>query len=344
MLSLAVTLISAGVVAITLATAGQVVSAERAVLASIDAGDISTIEVIDDEGGASLNASSVRRVGSLSSVDWAIGLGPLEDVRPAGLPGAEPVPSRRVVGTSPALALGLQGGSTPVALVGAASGSGLGLVDGAGAVELASGEQLPVVGPFSARDPLSSLDGDVLVVDPAWTGPVRRMFVQVGRPEDVVVTAAAVQQVLGTADGQSVRVEVAEDVARVRAAVRGELGGTGRATVLQTLGAGLALAALIIYAGLQARRKDFGRRRALGASRLQLTTIVLLQMQVAALPGVAVGAVGGWIAVVAIAGSGPGWQYPLAIAVLMLLTMAIAATVPAITAAWRDPVSALRVP
>lgn len=349
-LSLAVAIISAGVVATTLATAGQVVAAERSVLARIDDAAISTIEVVDDEGGAGLNAATVARLASLSSVAWAVGLGPVEDVRPSGLPGADPVPARRITGTSPALDFGPDRNSGLVpwpgatAYVGSISASQLGLVDAVGAVEVTGGIQLPVLGAFSATEPLISLTDNVLVVEPGWTGPVRRVILHVRRPEDVVVTAAAVGDAVGGVDDRRARVEVAEDLALVRAAVRGELEGAGRATVLQTLGAGLALAALTIYAGLQGRRKDFGRRRALGASRGQLTCIVLLQVQVAAAPGAVFGAIGGSIAVTAIAGSGPGWQYPTAILVLTLAAMALAAAVPAMTAAWRDPVSALRVP
>lgn len=344
MLSLAIVVISGGVVMTTLATAGQVVSAERSVLARIDDADVSTIHVIDDQGTAGLDASSVQLIESLSSVAWAVGLGPIQDVRPAGLPGADPVPARNVVGASPALRFALPTGQEPIAFVGAASGGQLGLAEASGAVEVSNGVQVPVVGPFSVADPLSTLDDTVLVTDPSWTGPVRRIFVQVDRPEDVIVTAGAIAASLGGADGQRARVEVAEDLALVRAAVRGELGGAGRATVLQALGAGLVLAALTIYAGLQGRRKDFGRRRALGASRWQLTAIVLLQVLVAAIPGAALGAIAGVIAVTAISGTDPGWQYPVAVVLLTLVAMTAAAAVPAVTAAWQDPVSALRVP
>jgi hypothetical protein len=65
---------------------------------------------------------------------------------------------------------------------------------------------------------------------------------------------------------------------------------------------------------------------------------------VAAAPGALLGAVGGTAIVVALSGSGPGWQYPAAVAVLTIGAMALAAALPAVAAAWRDPVSALRVP
>ncbi|MFC5999425.1 FtsX-like permease family protein [Quadrisphaera sp. GCM10027208] len=343
-LSLAIGLISAGVVVTTLATAGRVVSAERAVLERIDDADVTVIQVVDDEGGAGLDAVTVRRLESMSTVAWVVGLGPVEDVRPSGLPGAEPVPARYVVGSSPALRLPPDSGFRPQAVVGDASRDRLGLVDSSGAVDLTSGVQLPVVGTFTASPPLSSLRELVLIVEPSWTGPLRRIHVQVRNPEDVLVTAEAVQAVLGDGDNAAARVEVAQDLALVRAAVQGELGGTGRATVLQTLAAGLLLATLTIFAGLQGRRRDFGRRRALGATRVQLTGVVVLHVLLAAVPGALLGAVGGSVAVVALSGSGPGWQYPVAVALLTVAAMVLAAALPAVTAAWRDPVAALRVP
>lgn len=343
-LSIAIALISAGVVATTLATAGRVVSAERAVLARIDDADVTTIQVVDDSGKAGLDAGTVSRLNSLSSVAWAVGLGPVQDVRPAGLPGAEPVPARYVVGSSPALRLDVDPALSPSAFVGSSSRRLLGLVDASGAVDVSDGTQLPVVGDFAASSPLSQLKDEVLLREPSWAGPVRRIVVQVAHPEDVLSTADVITNLLRGRAAQPATVEVAQDLAAVRAAVRGELGGAGRATVLQTLAAGLLLAILTIYAGLQGRRRDFGRRRALGATRGQLTAIVIAQVVVAAAPGALLGAVGGTAIVVALSGSGPGWQYPAAVAVLTISAMALAATVPAVAAAWRDPVSALRVP
>lgn len=342
-LSVAIALISGGVVAITLATAGQAVSAERSVLSRIDDAQVSTIQVLDDDGSARLDAGSVEWLRSLNTVAWALGLGPVVDVRPTGLDGAEPVPARQIIGSSPLLQLHPEPGIDRRAYLGPGSADLLGLPDVAGAVEATDGRQTDVGGYFEPAGPAADLGDAVLIVDPSFVGPVRRVLLQVERPEDVVVTADAIRATLGGTESGA-RVEVAEDLALVRAAVRGELGGAGRDTVLQTLGAGLALAALTIYAGLQGRRKDFGRRRALGATRAQLTLIVVVQVVLAALPGVVLGGLGGAIAVTLIAGTGPGWTYPVAVGGLTLAAMGVAAMVPAVFAAWRDPIAALRVP
>lgn len=67
-------------------------------------------------------------------------------------------------------------------------------------------------------------------------------------------------------------------------------------------------------------------------------------MLIAAVPGCLLGAAAGSIASRYLAETWPGLAYPLAVAVLAALMSAIAALPPAIVAAYRDPVAAIRVP
>jgi len=336
-----VTLIAAATVVVTLITAGRTVSTERAVLARFDTLEVTVIQILDDSGDAGLDAADVERVSHLSGVDWVLGIGPVVDVRTAGLRG-EPVPSRIVVGTSDLLRIDrpLDGS----AYVGHASRAALGLTAASGAVETGGGRQLAVVGQFTTTGPLADLDTSVLIPDQRYTGPIRRLYLQVVAPEDVVTIGAAAAHAVGDRDGNRPRVEAAASIAAIRAAVRGELGGAGRAIALQALSAGLVLAALTIFAGVQARRRDFGRRRALGATRTQLMGLVVLQTVLVATPGAVIGATVGAVAAERLAGSWPGWSYPSAVAVLTVLAVAAAAVPPAAVAAYRDPVAAIRVP
>lgn len=340
-LSVIVAVIAMAVVGVTLATAGRAVSTERAVLARFDTVDLTVIQVLDDEGDAGLDADDVARVQRLTSVEWALGVGPVVDVRAAGLRG-DPVPSRVITGTSDLLHIGAP--SPGQAYVAAASQAALGLAVASGAVETTNGTQIAVVGSFEPAGPLVELAGSVVVPDPTYTGPLRRLYLQVTDPEDVISVAAAVGHAVGDRDGNRPRVEVADDVALIRSAVRGELGGASRAIVLQALAAGLVLGAITIFAGVQARRRDFGRRRALGATRGQLAGLVVLQMLLVAVPGAALGAVAGSVVAQRLSGTWPGWSYPLAVALLTVLAVASSALPPAVMAAFRDPVAAIRVP
>lgn len=343
-----VTLLVAGICAAvsltTLATTGRSVGAERAVLARIDDAGTSLITVIDSGGDAGIDVTAIDRLQSLGNVEWAVGIGPVDDVRPIGLSGADAVPARHVAGGSPELELSRAPGDQPVALVDAAAMTALGYTAPAGAVQNAEGEQVPLAGVFSAGPTLATLRSGVLLVHSDWEGPLRSIVIQVDRPENVLSTADAVRSVLASANPESVRIDVAADLALVRSAVQGELGGYGRAIVLQALVAGLALAAATIYGGINGRRRDFGRRRALGASRRQLVGVVVAQTLTGALPGTILGAVVGSGVAWRLAGTWPGWAFPSAIAVLTLIAVSLAALIPAAAAALRDPVQALRVP
>lgn len=347
-LTLSIALLTAGVVITTLATSGRTVANERAVLSRIDDARLTTIEILDDQGRGALDAQYAAQVRGLSTVSWALALGPVEDLRPVGMSGADPVAARRVLGTSPALhhrddvtqLTDVMNGA-PVGVIGSTAAQRIGLADTVGALTSFGGTQVTVVGRFRTDPALAGLDDQVLIYDADFTGPVRRVILQVERPEDVTATAAALRDFTAA---EGVRIVVAEDLARIRAAVAGELGGASRATVLQTMAAALALVALVMYASLHARRRDFGRRRALGATRPQLVTIVLLHTLLAAAPGAVVGAAVGSLVTWRLTGSTPGLAYPVAICVLAVLTALLAALLPALIAAFRDPVSALRVP
>lgn len=110
----------------------------------------------------------------------------------------------------------------------------------------------------------------------------------------------------------------------------------------------MALSAVLvaaIQAGLMMiKRKDYGRRRALGASRSLVIGLILGQATLVSVAGIILGTLS---ATVFLAGSGspvPRLGYLSAVAILTLLTCLAASILPAIGAAWRDPIKELRVP
>ncbi len=344
-LALAVALICAGVVLVTLATTGRTVGAERAVLARIEDAGTRAIQVIDDRANPGLDNQILAAISRLDAVSWAIGLGPIEDVRPAGLDGADAVPARRISGSSPELDYPGTTGTGVQAFVATGSQARLGFTSAAGTVEGATGRQYPVVGVFRTSGPLADLGDSILLVgdDESDIG-LRRITIEVATAEAVASVAETLRSLVGPGGQGGVTIEVSEDLVLAQSVIRGEFAGFGRAIVLQALAGGLVLMVGAVLAGVNARRRDFGRRRALGASRGQLISLVVAQSLWSALPGVAAGAVAGSALVKVLSGSLPGWEFPMAVAVLTALSAAGAAIVPAILAAVRDPVAALRVP
>lgn len=344
--SIVTAVIVAATCGVIVSTTGQTVAIERDVLSRIDDAGTRTIVVEDTEGRAELQPDAVDRVAALAGVEWAVGFGLTSDVRAAGLDGAPAVPMRGYVGELPALVLTTAWHQRPgTALAGAEAVQALGFETAAGPVESVADSEPPVavVGWLTAEAPLEFLNRGLLTVaDPEAT--VVRIIVLAESAEDVRRLAGAVSAVLDPADISSVAIRSSDTLVQVRAAVQGELGTWGRNLVSLVLGAGLVLTALNVFGAVTTRRRDFGRRRALGASRLDIIILVTTQTVLTAVVGAATGVLVGTAVVRQILGILPEPDFGLAIAKLAVIATAIAALPPAIIAAYRDPVRILRVP
>ncbi|UER54408.1 hypothetical protein HJG43_07510 [Kineosporiaceae bacterium SCSIO 59966] len=342
-LSVLLAVISLAVCLLTLGTTGQSISAERAVLARIDEGGTRTITVVDRTGSANISTAAVDRIAALSGVRWALGIGRTIDAHTVTVPNGPPVPARPVYGSSPALR-SPQDAQPRGALVSPVSQQSLGLDAATGALRTSDGQTYPVVGIFEASGVVGDLGDGVVLVDPDYVGPLSSIVIEAGDPADVSNVADAARSLTAPDDASAIAVEVSEHLARARAAVQGEVGSFGRVVVVQALAVGLLLSSATVYAGVTARRRDFGRRRALGATRPQLVALVLVQITIPAAIGASLGSLAGAAVVRWQTGGWPGWQFPLAIAVLTVGAAVLAAIVPACVAAFRDPVAVLRVP
>jgi putative ABC transport system permease protein len=336
------------VVAVILGTTGQTVRAEQDVLARIDEAGTRTIVAVDDQGSANIPVSAVDRIAELSDVEWVIGFGFAIDGRNSRLGrGGTPVATRVVWGELPDVVS--INGRTPLpweALVGPAAQSSLGMVHPVGGLDL-DDQQAAVVGGFDAGDPLGFLNTTILLApdpDTADRALLRSVHVLARTPESVATLTPAVAAVLGAQDPTGVRFETSETLAQLRAAVAGELGRFGRNLVLATLAVALVLTALVVYGSVTLRRQDFGRRRALGAGRGTITTLVAVQYAVVGLIGALLGGIIGSVIVYRLTGGYPDLQFTIAIAILAVLATLLASIPPALIAAYRDPVRVLRVP
>lgn len=338
-------LVVAAVCGVVMATTGQTAALERDVLRRIDEAGTRTI-VIDDVGGdAALDAGAVDRVGALDQVEWVIGLGRTTDVRPLGLPGAAAVPFRPVFGELPAVVTTSGWPRAPAtAIAGPDALRQLGLQSASGPVigDPQDGG-IAVVGWLDADSPLDFLDRSVVGV-PDERDRVVRVFVVAGSAGEVPAVAEAIGHLLDPADASSLSVATSDALVQIQAAVQGELGAFGRGIVLGALGSGLALITLNVLGAVTARQRDFGRRRALGASRLDILGLVTIQTIVPALLGAVLGTGIGTLTVYLLVDAIPDPAFILAVGILAVLVSVVAALPPAVLAANRDPVRVLRVP
>jgi putative ABC transport system permease protein len=339
-------IIVAAVCGVIISTTGQTVAIERDVLRRIDDAGTRTVLVEDTQGRAALEAAVVDRIAALGDVEWALGFGLANDVRPMGLEGGAPVAMRAIFGSLPESVT-----ATPwtarsgTALAGRDALRSLGFAAAAGPVTPVGRESgdTGVVGWMRAEAPLESLNRTLVTV-PAEGEAVIRLVVLAESADVVPQLASSIRSLLDPADPASVAVQTSDALVQVRAAVRGELGTFGRNLVTIVLGAGLILTALNVFGSVTARRRDFGRRRALGASRLDIVMLVTVQTIAVAVAGGAAGSVVGMVVVTRALGAAPELDFVAAVIVLAVLAAAIAALFPALLAAYRDPVRILRVP
>jgi putative ABC transport system permease protein len=340
-------LIVGAVCGVILSTTGQTVQAEQQVLSRIDEAGTRSVTITDTNGAAGIRPDAVSRISRISGVEWVIGLGPAQDVRAAGIPAGNPTAVRALYGNLPdVITSDRWDQNSGTVLIGPVAQRTLGLEVPAGGVTTGDGADLAVVGGFIAGDPLGFLNRSALTVaDPAGPDPVvRSIHILAVSPEDVAKTAEAALLMLDAADPTSIGVETSATLAGIRAAVQGELGEYGRQLVTLILAVGLILVALNLYGSVTVRRRDFGRRRALGASRTTIITLITTQTMVVALIGATLGTLIGGALVWRWTNTPPDLPFSVAIATLAILTAALAAIPPALIAAYRDPVRILRVP
>lgn len=340
-------IIVAGMCATVLLTTGRTVGAEQAVLGSIDSAGTRSI-VIRAEASAGLDSSVMDRIAVIDGIAWSGAFGPATDASNVAVPGAVKVPVRRVWSADLG-GLGIPAAQPVADRTVWASTETLalwGMPDEVGGVVTGAGAEFAVAGSMSEPDFLDFLQP--LAVAPqsaeSGVGRVSALVVIATRPDLVVPVSRAVQSVLGVDDPTAVTVTTSEDLAALRALIEGQLGSFGRNLVLTVFAVTAILVAAILYGLVVLRRRDFGRRRALGASQSLIVALLLAQMTVLSIVGSGVGAA---VAAVVLAAAGdplPGVAFFCAVAVLGVAVAVVAAVVPAIAAARRDPLRELRVP
>ena len=211
---------------------------------------------------------------------------------------------------------------------------------------------MTVVGTLSVPEHLRFLEP--LVVVPAGTpdhpagldrqAPLALVVVLAASPPEVAVVEATVRSLLVDTEPDTVTVETSAELAAIRTAVSGELGSHARSTVLGILAIAALLVAVNLFSLVTMRRRDFGRRRGLGATRSLITGLLVCQVTLLAAVGAVIGTVGTVGFLVATGNPLPGGRFTVALLLASVLTAALAAIPPAALAARRDPLHELRVP
>jgi putative ABC transport system permease protein len=344
--SLIIAVIVAAVCGVILVTTGQTVRAEQDVLGRIDDSGTRLVVAIDDQGSANIDPAAVERIAGLSNVEWVIGLGYAQDGRNANIGGAaNPVPIRTLWGHIPnVIAVNGRTPDTNEGLAGSEATEALGMPIPIGGIDT-DGTQIAIVGGFTASEPLTDLNRSIITPPQSnSTQKLRSVHVLATNPNEVANLTTAVAMLLAPDDPTGIRFETSQTLADVRAAVAGELGRYSRRLILGVLAAGLVLIALAIYSSVTLRRQDFGRRRALGATRTTIVALVATHYLIVAAIGTLIGVTTAAILTTRWNGLPPDAAFATATAILTLVATFFATIPPALIAAYRDPVRVLRIP
>jgi len=340
-------LMVAGMIVTVMLTTGRAVAAEQSVLSSIDSAGTRSIVVRADDG-AGVTSDVLDRIAGVEGIEWAAAFSSAIDATNTLVPDGTRVPVRFAYGTS-LDRLGIPSASPLPGALAYASHEALeklGLPEAVGGITLTTGADFAVAGIITTPEFLASFEPVTLVPQPDATGDevVNVVVVIAARPDLVSPVADATLSVLAADDPTKVTVQTSEALAQLRALIQGQLGSFSRGLVLVVLTITGTLVAIILYGLVMMRRRDFGRRRALGATRGLIIGLLLTQTALLAVGGAVLGTLIGTIGLAATGDPLPGLLFVMATGILAVATAIAAAIVPALTASRREPISELRVP
>jgi putative ABC transport system permease protein len=343
LVSLATVLFIAGMCATVCLTAGRTSGERREVLANIDSAGTRTI-VVRFNPDAGIDANVMDRLEEFAGIEWAGGFGPAADMSAVEADGAPVVPVRNYYPSQGGniLANRVANGVVNAVYVSQSAQDQLGLVAPSAGLE-GSGRSAAVVGAFVPPTSLSFLE-PLAIAPTSRTGPLALLVVELSSPQLVGVFTHQIGSLLGINDPSLVRIQSSERLATLQGQIEQQLTSSGRILVLGSFMATAALLSAVLLVLMLLRRRDFGRRRALGATRSLLVSLILGQTVALSLVGASVGVA---LALLGLALSGtplPGAEFVVALTVLAVFTGALAAVLPAVFASRRDPLRELRLP
>ena len=342
--SVLVALVVGGMCFAALNTVGRNAANQAALEAAFDSQGARSLTITESGSQGFLNTATLQAVSNLDQVAKVGGLGTTIDVVNGAITGTPLVPLRPLRGDWHQLAP-LQTGRMPQpgeAIIGIDALQTLRMEQASGFVATKAGRQFPVVGAFKAAAPFDDLNNG-LITPSDESDALLQMRVLVTSFQDLSATQSAISRIMGAQDPTTMTVESGRSLVEQSFTVTHVAAGFGRTSFLLILAIGALFVGAVVFSDVLIRRRDLGRRRALGCSRSALVQIVVAHATTAAIFGALLGSTIS-VTISAHAKNSVPITFATAVAILSIFTCAIAALPPAIYAAHRDPVRVLRTP
>ncbi|WP_313277820.1 FtsX-like permease family protein [Timonella senegalensis] len=333
-------------VAAVMMTTGRTVGAEEAVLASIESAGTRTV-TIRSQAEPALTSGDLERLANLEGIEWLAGFSRAYDTVNSHFTDGQRVPIRYLYGPAQT-DLGIRPSPSPhisLAYASTAASTALGL-HGPGPIQRLDGLSYDVSGTVTVPDFLEDLEPLLLVPgDEAQpTEPVTTIKFVVTEANLVKPVTSAVVALLAVEDSNQLTVEMSAQLTEISKLVERQLGDFSRELVLLIFSVTAIILAIILHGLVMMRRKDFGRRRALGATRSTVVSLLVTQTGVLAVTGVTLGALTSIAALRILGDPIPHTRFTIALCILGITAALTASLIPAVAASRRDPIKELRVP
>lgn len=338
-------LVSAAMVMTTMLTAGRSAAAERDVMASVEAAKPRLIRVTVTEPSLGIRKSGLDTLDQMSGVEWILALGPARDTRSAATGVRANVAARDLLTDLPD-EVTITHGRLPgpgEAVLGAAPQQRLQLLQPAGAIDNGT-TTIAIVGAFTSTGAIDDLERLILTQQPPGTTSYSTLvYVLAKQATDVPPVIDQIRALSGV-EPDLLTIDTSPELIELQQVLSGQLGALARQMALGAMLVGLVLVALTMTLALNTRRRDYGRRRALGATRSALLALTILEAAAAVTAGALIGIIAGIATATTLTGTTPPPTFVAAAGLLTVITGTTAAIPPAWLAAIRDPMLILRVP
>lgn len=353
--SAVVAIIAAVSVGLVLGTAGLAAAAQSKVLSTVDQVGTRTVIIFSKNPEKGLSTQILDSLEGLDIVESALGFSETADVTNLSFRGGKRVALRLIYGEF-ARELMTQAHATGLDVHGANSGRSLIAFatedafeplalppEGGGVRVVNEGIDVSVIGSAQLPNHLTDLSPTLLAPAESVEG-LSVIYLAAHTPEQVPLLTLLVRGELRELSSEDYVVETSQAYANLRSAIDGELTASTHTLIVSVLGAASGATMLVVWAVVLLRRKDLGRRRALGASRMMILALMMGQVAVLTLSGALLGAGIGYLGMYLLTQPTPPLMFTTAVVVAVVSASTLLSIMPALWAANRDPLSELRVP